>query len=105
VEAIFSELGKQETGLTSFHFTSLDLLPLYYIPNVLNCNFDCCVLYGCGTWSPEFREERELRILENRLLRKELGPNKKEVKGNWMKQRIWEIHDRCFSPNDVRMIR
>jgi hypothetical protein len=31
------------------------------------------------------REECELKILENRLLRKEIGPNKKEVKGDWIK--------------------
>jgi len=32
------------------------------------------VLYGCETWSLAFREERRLRVFENRVLRKTFGP-------------------------------
>jgi hypothetical protein len=38
------------------------------------------VLYGCETWSLIFREEREFRVFENRLLRKICGPKRDEVK-------------------------
>jgi hypothetical protein len=31
------------------------------------------VLYGCETWSLTFREERRLRVLENRVLRRIFG--------------------------------
>ena len=31
------------------------------------------VLYGCETWSLTLREERRLRVFENRVLRKYLG--------------------------------
>jgi hypothetical protein len=31
------------------------------------------VLYGCETWSPTLREERTLRVFENRVLRKIFG--------------------------------
>ena len=32
------------------------------------------VFYGCETWSLTFREERELRVFENRVLRRIFGP-------------------------------
>ena len=31
------------------------------------------VLYGCETWSLTLREERRLRVFENRVLRRVLG--------------------------------
>ena len=37
------------------------------------------VLYGCGTWSLTLREERRLRMFENRVLRKVFGPKRDEV--------------------------
>jgi len=39
------------------------------------------VLYGCKTWSLTLREERRLRVFENRVLRKVFGPNRDEVTG------------------------
>jgi hypothetical protein len=32
------------------------------------------VLYGCKTWSLAVREEHELRVFENRVLRRIFGP-------------------------------
>ena len=40
------------------------------------------VLYGCETWSLTLREERRLRVFENRVLRREFGPERDEVTGN-----------------------
>ena len=37
------------------------------------------VLYGCETWSLTFREERRLRVFENRVLRRIFGPKRDEV--------------------------
>ena len=34
------------------------------------------VLYGCETWSLKLREERRLRVCENRALKKIYGPNR-----------------------------
>ena len=34
------------------------------------------VLYGCETWSPTLREERRLRVFENRVLRRVFGRNR-----------------------------
>ena len=38
------------------------------------------VLYGCETWSLILREERRLRVFENRVLRRIFGPRKDEVR-------------------------
>ena len=39
------------------------------------------VLYGCETWSQTLKEERRLRVFENRVLRKVFGPKRDEVTG------------------------
>ena len=40
------------------------------------------VLYGCETWSLTLREERRLRVFENRVLSRVFGPKTDEVTGN-----------------------
>ena len=42
-------------------------------------------LCGCGTWSLTLREERRLRVLENRVLRRIFEAKKGEVTGEWTK--------------------
>jgi hypothetical protein len=37
------------------------------------------VLYGCETWSLTLREQRRLRVFENRVLRRIFGPRSNEV--------------------------
>ena len=39
------------------------------------------ILYGCETWSLTLREERRLRVFENRVLRKVFGPKRDEATG------------------------
>jgi len=43
------------------------------------------VLYGCEKWSLTLREERRLRVLENRLLRRIFAFKRDEVIGQWRK--------------------
>jgi hypothetical protein len=63
----------------------------FYVPKIVdydtqNYNFVCCfVWYGCETWSLAMREQRGLRLLENRLLRKIFWPMRDEVTGEWRK--------------------
>jgi hypothetical protein len=45
------------------------------------------VLYGCETWSLTLKEERRLRVFENRVLRRIFGPKRDEVTGEWRKLR------------------
>ena len=50
------------------------------------------VLYGCETWSFTLREERRLRVSENRLLRRIFGPKRDEVTGEWIKLNNEELN-------------
>jgi hypothetical protein len=43
------------------------------------------VLYGCETWALTLREEDRLRVFENRVLRRTIGPKRDEVTGEWRK--------------------
>jgi len=45
-------------------------------------------LYGCETWSLKLREERRLRVFENRVLRGMFEPRRDEVTGEWGKKYI-----------------
>jgi len=63
------------------------------------------VLYGCETWSLILREERELRVFENRALKRIFGPKRDEVTGEWRKLNNEEHNDLYSSPNIVRVIK
>jgi len=39
------------------------------------------VLYGCETWFFTTREEQWLRVFDNRMLRRIMGPKRDEVTG------------------------
>ena len=62
------------------------------------------VLYGCETWSLALREERRLRVSENRVLRRIFGPKRDEVTGEWRKLHNGELNN-LSSPNIVWVIK
>jgi len=62
------------------------------------------VLYGCKTWSLKLREERMLRMSENRVLRRIFGPKRDEITEDWRKLRNNELNDLYSSTNIVRVI-
>jgi hypothetical protein len=43
------------------------------------------VFYGCETWSLTLKEERRLRVFENRVLGRIFWPKTDEVIGDWRK--------------------
>jgi len=51
------------------------------------------------------REERRLRVFENRVLRRAFGPKRDEVTGEWRKLHNEELNDLYGSPNIVRVIK
>jgi hypothetical protein len=59
------------------------------------------ILYGCETWSLTLKEERRLRVFENKMLRRVFGPKRVEVTGEWRKLHNEELNNLYSSPNIV----
>jgi hypothetical protein len=51
-------------------------------------------LYECETWSLTLKEERGLKVLEKRVMRRIFGPKIEEETGEWRK-----LHNE--EPNDL----
>jgi hypothetical protein len=62
------------------------------------------VLYGCETWSLTLREERRLRVFENRVLRRIFGPKRDEITDEWRKLHTEELNG-LYSPNMIRIMK
>jgi hypothetical protein len=63
------------------------------------------VLYGCETWSLTKREERRLRMFQNRVLTRIFGPKRVEVTSEWGKLHNDELNCVYSSPSIVRVIK
>jgi hypothetical protein len=63
------------------------------------------VLYGCDTWSLTLREEHNLKVFENRVLRRIFGPKRDEVTGGWRKLHNEELRDLYSSSSIIRIIK
>jgi len=51
------------------------------------------------------REERKLRVFENRVLRRIFGPKRDKVTGEWRRLHNEELNDLYSSPNIARVIK
>jgi hypothetical protein len=63
------------------------------------------VFHGCETWSLTLREERRLRVYDNRGLRRIFGPKRDEVTGECGKLHNEVLNDLYTSLNIVRVIK
>ena len=63
------------------------------------------VLYGCETWSLTLREERRLRVFQNRVLRRVFGRKRDEVTAEWRKLHNEELNDLYSLLNIVRVVK
>jgi len=62
-------------------------------------------LCGCETSSLTLREERSLKVFENRVLRREFGLKRDEITGEWRKLHNEEFSDLYSLPNFVRVVK
>jgi hypothetical protein len=72
----------------------MDFVKMYFYSIILPV-----ILYGCDTWSLTLREEHRLRVFENRVLRRILGPKRDEVTEEWRKLYNEELNDLYPSQN------
>jgi hypothetical protein len=63
------------------------------------------VLYGCETWTLILREKHRLRVFENRVLRRILGPKRDEVTGGWRKLHKEELRGLYSTPSIIRIVK
>jgi hypothetical protein len=63
------------------------------------------VLHGCKTWPLPLWEEHSLAVLENRVLRRILGPKWDKVMREWRKLHNGELHNLYLFPNIIRQIK
>ena len=60
---------------------------------------------GRETWSLTLREERRLRVFENRVMRKVFGAKRDEVAGEWRKLYNEELSDLYSLPSIVQVVK
>jgi hypothetical protein len=72
---------------------SSHLLSTYVKVKIYKTTILPVVLYRCETWSLTLREEHRLRVFENRVLRRILGPKRDVVTGEWRKLHSEELHN------------
>jgi hypothetical protein len=63
------------------------------------------VLYGCETRSLTVTEEHNLRVFENRVLRRIFGPKRDGVTGEWRKLHNEELQNFYSSPSIIRIMK
>ena len=63
------------------------------------------VLNGGAIWSLTLREERRLRVFENRVVMRTFGPKRDEVTREWRKLHNEEVNSLYSSPNIFRVIK
>jgi hypothetical protein len=59
----------------------------------------------CETWFPTLRKKHDLRVLDNRMLRRISGSKKKEVIGKWRKFYNEECHNLYSLANIIKVIK
>jgi len=61
--------------------------------------------FGLHRGNKPLREERRLRVFENRVLRRVFGPKRDEVTGAWRKLHNEKLNDLYSLPNIMRVVK
>jgi len=87
-------------NVSSSSFLSTNIYIYIYIKTYRNIILPV-VLYGCETWSLMLREERRLRVFEDRVMRRMFEPKRAQVTKWWRKSHNEELNDLYSSPNII----
>jgi len=87
------------------YFKHVYILCMCHDPHIYRTIILSVILYGCETWSLTLRKERKLRVFENMVLRRMIGPRREEVTGEWRRLHKEELNDLYCSPNLMRVIK
>jgi hypothetical protein len=63
------------------------------------------VFYVCETWSLILREERRLRLFDNKVHWRIFGPKRDEVTGKWRRMHTEKLNDLYYSPNVIGVVK
>ena len=107
--SIQEEIKSRLKSGNTCHHSLQNLLSYSLLSKNLNLKIDRTIilpslLNGYATWSLILREERRLRVFENKVLKRIFGPQMDEVTGEWRKIHNEEIYD-LYSPNTARVIK
>ncbi|KAJ4437782.1 hypothetical protein ANN_13720 [Periplaneta americana] len=86
-------------------YCELDLLSKNLKVRIYKSVILLVILYGSETWTLTLREEKRLRVFENKVLRKIFGAKRDEVTGEWRKLHNAELHALYSSPDIIRNIK
>jgi hypothetical protein len=67
--------------------------------------FFLAAMCGCETWPLTLRDERRLRVFENRALRRVFGPKRDDVTGEWRKLHNEELYGLFSLPYTIRVVK
>jgi hypothetical protein len=73
--------GARLGNITRCHFLKNNIFLRCNLTSIYKTIILPVVLYGCETWSVTLREEHRLRVFENKVLRRIIGPKRDEVTG------------------------
>jgi hypothetical protein len=88
--AVWSRIGNNPL-LISFQIFAVDVDELLSFKVFTSCSR--------RFWSLTLREERRLKVFENRVLRRVFGPKRDEVTGEWRKLHNEELNELYSIPN------
>jgi hypothetical protein len=99
--------SKLKLGIACYHSVQNVLSSSLLSKNLMTKTYRTVILpilYGCETWLLTLREERRLRVFQNKVLRI-FRPKRDEVTREWRKLHNEEINDLYSSPNIDRVIK
>ena len=100
--------NRLKTGNASYHSVQnhlvSSLLPKNFKVMIYRTLILPEVVYGCETWLVTMREERRLRVFQNRVMTI-FGPKRDEITRKWRKLHNDELNNLYSSPNTDRVIK